>query len=164
MEKKPSTTGKAHESRKWGLPGFPVVLMESLISYLPTLMLCLHARERYKNSSLYSITSTVAPHAEYNKNHILVSIDLSLKAQNQNFRKTTPNPRGSHQGKAASGRKALSESKTTNIPPQQNPVPWMHHFEKTFHKFFRLFWQFSSLSFSWRLGKKNWVLLPLKGS
>lgn len=101
MEKNPSTTGKAHESRKWGLPGFPVVLMESLISYLPTLMLCLHARERYKNSSLYSITSTVAPHAEYNKNHILVSIDLSLKAQNQNFRKTTPNPRGSHQGKAA---------------------------------------------------------------
>lgn len=65
------------------------MLMESLISYLPTLMLCLHAGEsRYKNSSLYCITSTVAPHAEYSKNHVLVSIDLSLRAKNLNFRMT----------------------------------------------------------------------------
>ena len=71
---------------------FAVVLMESLTSYLPTLTLCLHTGEStYKNGSMFCITSTAAPHAEYSKSHFLFSTDLSLKAQNLVFGKIAPN-------------------------------------------------------------------------
>lgn len=79
---------------------------DQLPAHINTLPPC-RRKQKHKNNSLYCITSTVAPHAEYSKNHVLFIIDLSQKAQNLNLRKTAPNlsvqvikASGSHHSKA----------------------------------------------------------------
>lgn len=109
--------------------------------------------------------STVPSHAECNKNHVLVSIDLSLKAQNLNFRKTGPNLSvqviKARQPGILWQKSIVWKKKTKHFSSAKSramDASLWESFPQILPVFLAAF-----LSFPLRLGKKNWVLLPLKG-